>query len=146
MFEFEKCSKHQQVSMLLNLAEKLCLYFRKDEYRILANHIIKICREWERDKSILPDDLYDYIDGGGDEDISIIQEESEGDDTKIWECYIYIVSYICKLAYEYNNEVYVPQIIEIIDEYCYTKIKEICQNIAIWDNGIFTNLEKNIAE
>jgi hypothetical protein len=140
MLEFKDCNKDEQITVLLSLAENLYRYFSKDEYKMLAKHITETCREWEKDKIISPDELYKFIDSGGDEDISVIQEESESYDIELWDCYIYIIAYVCKIAYEYDNQVYVPQIIESVDDSCYEIIKEICQNIKILPSGIYNNI------
>jgi len=137
MLEFKDCNKDEQITVLLNLAEKLYPYFSKDEYKLLANHVTKTCRKWEKDKIISPDELYKFIDSGGNEDISVIQEESGGYDIELWDCYIYIIAYVCKIAYEYDNQIYVPQIIENVDESCYEIIKVICQNIKILPPSVY---------
>jgi hypothetical protein len=41
MFEFKDYNKYKQITLLLNLAEKLYPYFSKDEYKLLAKHITK---------------------------------------------------------------------------------------------------------
>jgi len=40
-------------------------------------------------------------------------------------------------AYEYDNQIYVPQIIENVDESCYEIIKVICQNIKILPPSVY---------
>ena len=59
MLEFKDCNKDEQITVLLNLAEKLYPYFSKDEYKLLANHVTKTCRKWEKDKIIPPVRLSD---------------------------------------------------------------------------------------
>jgi hypothetical protein len=137
MFKFKDCNKDEQITLLLNLAEKLYPYFSKDEYKLLAKHIAKTCREWEKDKMISPDELYEFIGSGEAEYNSVVQEKSEGYDSELWDCYIYIVAYVCKIAYKYDHQVYVPQPIAIVDDSCYEVIKEICQDIKILPSSVY---------
>lgn len=138
MLDFKSCNTEKQITILLDLAKKLWPHFSKEEYKSFAQHVIVICEEWNNSKKISPDDIYKFIDGGENEDISIIQEDSEGYDTDLWDCYIYIVAYINKIAYEYDKQIYVPQIIETVDDSCYQKVMDICKNITILPPDFFS--------
>ncbi|MDR2099877.1 MAG: hypothetical protein LBP40_03490 [Campylobacteraceae bacterium] len=84
--------------------------------------------------------MYESIGSREAEDISVVQEKSEGYDSVLWDCYIFFVAYVCKISYEYDHQVYVPQPIEIVDDSCYEVIKEICQDIKILPSSVYNNI------
>jgi hypothetical protein len=75
-----------------------------------------MCWDWVEDKKYSGDEFYDMLDN---EDGGVTNYEQFTDDPQqlaIWFCGLYAIAYTIWQAYQHENQKYVPQPIEIVDD------------------------------
>jgi len=143
MLHLSKLTRNQQASLFLVSTEIVIKHFSKDEYKSISSNALKQCWKWMENKSISADSLCDLIDSYEDGDIVYIQETvAEEDDVSIFNCVIYTIAFICKIAYEYEGAKTFPQAIEIVDFDKYENIKSICSSLI--SKSVLDDLERYI--
>lgn len=112
----------EQYEMLLTNADLLLNAYqdnvKNNESFKEGQRVIGICKKWLTNNEITADDIYDTINS---EDGYDIVEFSEMDgiteeETYMWILLTDIVCVLCSLAYQMENQKYVPQVIECIKE------------------------------
>lgn len=112
----------EQYEILLNNAEILFMAYRgiikQKECYIEGQRVIGICKDWIANNEISADDIYETIDSEECYDIAefsgfkgITEEEAY-----MWILLTDIVCALCSLAYQIEEQKYVPQVIECIIE------------------------------
>ncbi len=131
----------EQYDTLLINAESLLNTYEdivknKDFYKE-GQRVIGICKEWITNNEITADDIYETVDSQDGYDIvefgclkGITEEESY-----MWALLTNIVCVLCSLAYQMENQKYVPQAIEcIIEERIELFVIFINQNMGLHEN------------
>ncbi|SFC72518.1 Immunity protein Imm6 [Bacillus sp. 491mf] len=123
----------EQYDTLLTNAESLLHAYEdivknKELYKE-GQRVIGICKEWITNNEITADDIYETVDSQDGYDIvefgylkGITEEESY-----MWALLTNIVCVLCSIAYQMENQKYVPQAIECI-------IKEKIERFVIFIN------------
>lgn len=131
----------EQYDMLLTNAENLLNAYedivKNKEFYKEGQRVIGICKEWITNNEITADDIYETIDSQDGYDIvefgylkGITEEESY-----MWALLTNIVCVLCSLAYQMENQKYVPQAIEcIIEEKIEPFVIFINQNMDVHEN------------
>lgn len=92
-------------------------YFISVQKYTVASNTIDICRKWNREGAFSADDLYGII-YTEDEDCVFQYAENEYDENEeiqtMWELLLCILLAIVRIAYQREEQLYVPQDIEII--------------------------------
>jgi Immunity protein Imm6 len=83
-----------------------------------GQRVIGICKEWITNKEITADDIYETINSEDGYDIVEFSEMGgiTEEETYMWVLLTDIVCALCSLAYQMENQKYVPQVIECIKE------------------------------
>ncbi|MBA4549428.1 hypothetical protein H1R82_13230 [Thermoactinomyces intermedius] len=114
---FLKIHEDAKSAYLLALTEKLIDKIRGKEGFQQVRKTIDMCWEWVEEKKHEGDDIYFEFDNENDTGVSIyIELTDDPQEELIWMCAMYAICYVAWQAYNYANEKYVPQPIEMVDD------------------------------
>lgn len=107
--------KYKSVFCVL-LVEKAKIYLRDSEIYTDILKAIKKCWEWIQYDKNTGEDFYYLLDN--EENGFTLYEEMEQNKVKIhaWNCIIYSIAYISRMAYEKEEAKYFPEPIELVNE------------------------------
>jgi hypothetical protein len=106
-----------RVAYYLLLTEKVMDQLDNEEGYLQARKTIDMCWDWVKDKKYSGDDLYLMLDNEDDGGVSIYEQFTDDpQQVAIWFCVIYAIAYTIWQAYKHENQKYVPQPIEIVDD------------------------------
>lgn len=102
------------VKMLRMASETVCLLSREQD-RLAAEHVLALCRQWIRDRSVSGCALLDLLDN--EENGITLKEEAAANETEIavWNCIIDAAAYTARLAYDAENCRILPEPLELAD-------------------------------
>ncbi|KYQ87521.1 MULTISPECIES: Imm6 family immunity protein [unclassified Thermoactinomyces] len=117
----EKLSSDAKVAYLLTLTEKMMSQTEKYHWYGLARRTMDMCWEWLEEKKYLGDELYLKIDNDVDglahiKGVAFVDDQPDPQEKALWFCVTQAAFYVTWQAYEYEEEEYVPQAIEMTDD------------------------------
>jgi Immunity protein Imm6 len=117
----EKLSSDAKVAYLLTLTEKMMHQIEKYHWYGLARNVMDMCWEWLEEKKHHGDELYLRIDNDVDglghiKGVAFVDDQPDPQEKALWFCVTQAAFYVTWQAYEYEEEEYVPQAIEITDD------------------------------
>ncbi|MGA9175237.1 MAG: Imm6 family immunity protein [Thermoactinomyces sp.] len=106
-----------RAAYLLTLTEKAMEKIENEEGYHQARKAIDMCWDWVEDKKYSGDELYLIFDNEDDGGVSVYLEFTDDPQQEtIWFSIGYAIAYTIWQAYQYENEEYVPQPIELVDD------------------------------
>lgn len=76
-----------------------------------------MCWDWVEDKKHSGDELYDMFVNEDDTGVSIYEQFTDDPQQKaIWFCVLYAIAYTIWQAYQYENQIYLPAPVELVDD------------------------------
>ena len=117
----EIVSPDAKAAYLLTLTEKMMVHIERYHWYGLARKALDMCWEWVEEKKHHGDDLYLRIDNDVDglghiKGVAFVDDQPDPQEKAIWFCVTQALFYVTWQAYEYEEEEYVPQAVEMVDD------------------------------
>ncbi|WP_321389035.1 Imm6 family immunity protein [uncultured Enterococcus sp.] len=117
MFEiWKELSSNRKSLFLLGLSEKILSNLQHSKNFNIANLAIEKCWNWIDSKQGSGDDLYFMLENLEDTGLLTIMQMEPEEDLPTWICIAETLSLISLYVYNYNNDPYLPETIEAVDE------------------------------
>lgn len=130
-----------RAAFLLALTEKVIDQIDLEEGYQKARETLNMCWDWVEEKKHQGSDLYHMLENEEATGVAIyIQFTDDSQQEAIWFCTVYAIVYTIWQAYKYENQKYMPQPIELIDDDAINEfmaeIREIHGFQEIWVDGL----------
>ncbi|MEK4799328.1 Imm6 family immunity protein [Thermoactinomyces sp. FSL K6-2592] len=117
----ENVSSEAKVAFLLTLTEKIMHKIENYKWYGLTRRTMDMCWEWLEEKKHSGDELYLKIDNDVDglahiKGVAFVDDQPDPQEKALWFCVTQAAFYVTWQAYEYEEEEYVPQAIEMTDD------------------------------
>lgn len=115
--EFNSLSEYAKVVCLLSLCDLILdKITNSNGYDVVVEALDKSL-EWLYSKKVNADQLYFYLENLDEKDImSYMQLEKYADNEPVWLCIANALAYITRIVYQYEEEAYMPETIECVND------------------------------
>ena len=105
----------QNIVKMLRMASETVRLLSREQDRLAAEHVLALCRQWLRDRSVSGSTLLDLLDNE-ESGITLKEEAAENEaEQAVWNCIIDAAAYTARLAYEAEQCPFLPEPLELAD-------------------------------
>lgn len=114
--DITKLNEENKCIFAIKLAQKASSYLQESNVHSLINKAIEVALKWEYIGENIGEILYNFLDN--EENGFTLFQEMEEDEKNInaWNCIIYSLAYVSRVAYEKDGVKYFPEPIEAVDD------------------------------